>query len=106
MNTLTEVLEWGLFEVFTIVLLVAIFLWMLMGDEVSHFRNFLKKRGNAAERLERKLDAATKRQQKLQLKKRTLRESAAVSVETGATVDAPGERNFFCSLTDEDNISG
>ena len=55
MYTLTDVLEWGLFEGCTIVLLVAIFLWMLMGDGAGHFRRFLKTRGTASERLDRKL---------------------------------------------------
>ena len=85
MFTLTTILEWGQFEISTTILLCETLFWKAIGAGVSHCRSFLKKRGNAAERLERELATATKRQQKLELKVWTLRESAVVSFETGAT---------------------
>ena len=66
-------------------MLVAIFLLMVVGDGVNHCKKKLKKRGNASVRLEREIVAATKKQQKLELKKRKIEKSAASSLETGAT---------------------
>ena len=76
----TGPLEWGVFEVSTTVLLVAIFFWMMMGDGVSHRRSFLENRGTRAQRLEKELEAATKKQQKLALKM----SSAVVSFDSGS----------------------
>ena len=76
----TTILEWGVFEVSTTVLLVAIFFWMMMGDVVGHCRSYLKNRGTRAQRLEKELEAATKKQQKLALKM----SSAVVSFDAGS----------------------
>ena len=42
----------GIFEIFTTIMLVAIFLLMVAGDGVNHCKKNLKKRGNASVRLE------------------------------------------------------
>ena len=49
-----------------------------MGDGVSHCLSFRKNRGTRAQRLEKELEAATKKQQKLALKM----SSAVVSIDS------------------------
>ena len=64
----TTILEWGVFEVSTTILLVGIFFWLMVGDGVSHCRSFLKNRGTKSQRLQKELERVTKEQQKLALK--------------------------------------
>ena len=61
----TTILEWSVFEVATMVLLVCIFFWLVMGDGVSYCRSFLKNRGTKTQRLEKRLEAAKRKQDKL-----------------------------------------
>ena len=70
----------GSFKVSTTVLLVAIYFWIMLGDAISHCRSFLKNRGTRTQRLEKELEAATKKQQKLALKMG----SAVVSLDSGS----------------------
>ena len=67
----TTILEWGVFEVATMVLLVCIFFWMVMGDGVSHYRSFLKNRGTKTQRLEKRLESAKRKQDKIAQKMNT-----------------------------------
>ena len=63
-----SILEWGVFEVASIVLLVCIFCWLCLGDWLSHCRIFLKKRNSDAQRLEREYKHTVKKQERLALK--------------------------------------
>ena len=54
-----------MFKVATMVLLVCIFFWLIMGDGLAHCRNFLKNRGTKTQRLEKLLKVATRKQEKL-----------------------------------------
>ena len=47
------------------VMLVCIFFWMVTGDGVSHCRRFLKNRGTKTQRLEKRLEAAKCKQDKI-----------------------------------------
>ena len=58
----TTILEWGMFEVLTKILLVGIFFWLMVGDGVSHCRSFLKIRGTKSERMKKQLEKVTKEQ--------------------------------------------
>ena len=60
-----SILEWGVFEVVSVVLLVCIFCWLCLGDGFSHCKTFLKKRNSNAKRLERKYELSVKKQEKL-----------------------------------------
>ena len=65
-----SILEWGVFEVASMVLLVCIFCWLCLGDGLSHCQIFLKKRNSDAQRLEREYKLTVKKQEKLALKMR------------------------------------
>ena len=60
-----------LFKITTTILLCLIFFWIVCGNGVNHFQNFVKKRGTVQERLDRDIFKATKRQQKLESKKQS-----------------------------------
>ena len=62
------ILEWGIFEVVTIILLVCIFCWLCLGDGMTQCRIFLKKRNSDENRLKIEYDLAVKNQEKLALK--------------------------------------
>ena len=64
----TTILEWGVFEVASMVLLICIFCWLCLGDGLSQCRTFLKKRNSNTQRLEREYELAVKKQEKLALK--------------------------------------
>ena len=82
-----EILEWGLFEISVVVLLVLIFCYLFMSDGMSHFSKFLKKRNSDESRLQRELDLAVRKQEKLM--KKMGKSGAAVSAPTAQapTVD-------------------
>ena len=50
------------------VLLVCIFCYLCLGDGMSHFSNFLKKRNSDENRLQKELDMAVRKQEKLMQK--------------------------------------
>ena len=79
-----EILEWGLFEISVVVLLVLIFCYLFMSDGMSHFVKFLKKRNSDESRLQRELDLAISKQEKLM--KKMGKSGAAV---TAPTAQAP-----------------
>ena len=60
-----EVIEWSLFEVIVVALLLLIFGYLSMTDGVSHFLKYLKKRNSDENRLQRELDSAISKQNKL-----------------------------------------
>ena len=62
------ILEWGIFEISVVVLLVCIFCYLCLGDGMSHFLNFLKKRSSIESRLQKELDMAVRKQEKLMQK--------------------------------------
>ena len=64
----STILEWGIFEVASMVLLICIFCWLCLGDGLSQFRLFLKKRNTNTQRLEREYELAVKKQENLALK--------------------------------------
>ena len=76
-NCSLEVLEWTLFEIVVVALLLLIFAYLSMTDGVSHFMRYLKKRNNDGERLQRELDAVMSRQNKLKMKMAKTNESSA-----------------------------
>ena len=59
------ILEWGIFEVVSVVLLVCIFCWLCLGDGLSHCNSFLKKRNSDTKRLEREYKLTVKKQERL-----------------------------------------
>ena len=59
------ILEWGIFEVVSVVLLVCIFCWLCLGDGLSHCNSFLKKRNSDMKRLEREYELTVKKQERL-----------------------------------------
>ena len=63
-----EVLEWTLFEIIVVALLLLIFGYLSMTDGVSHFLKYLKKRNSDENRLQRELDSAISKQNKLMKK--------------------------------------
>ena len=75
-----ELLEWGLFEIIVVVLLILIFCYLSMTDGMSHFLKFLKKRSSDESRLQRELDLAITKQNKLM--KKIDRSGAAVTDST------------------------
>ena len=64
----STILEWGIFEVVYVVLLVCIFCWLCLGDGISQCRLFLKKRNTNTRRLEKEYELTVKKQEKLALK--------------------------------------
>ena len=62
------ILEWGIFEISVVVLLVCIFCYLCLGDGMSHFSNFLKKRNSDENRLQKELEMAVRKQEKLMQK--------------------------------------
>ena len=87
MISLATLLDWSLFEITTPILLCLIFFWIACGDGITHVKNILKKRSTEQERLQREILKARKKQQKLESKEQTLRESA-VDIEVGAAATA------------------
>ena len=63
-----EVLEWTLFEILVVALLLVIFGYLFMSDGVSHLKKFLKKRNTDENRLQKKLDYTLSKQSKLMKK--------------------------------------
>ena len=59
------ILEWGIFEISVVVLLVCIFCWLCLGDGMSHFQNFLKKRNSDENRLKKEYEMAFRKQERL-----------------------------------------
>ena len=59
------ILEWGIFEISVVVLLVCIFCWLCLGDGMSQCRIFLKKRNSDENRLKREYEMAVKKQERL-----------------------------------------
>ena len=53
-----EVLEWTLFEIIVVALLLLIFGYLSMTDGMAHFLRYLKKRNSDESRLQRELDSA------------------------------------------------
>ena len=76
-NCSLEVLEWTLFEIVVVALLLLIFVYLSGTDGVSHFMRYLKKRNNDGGRLQRELDAVMERQNKLKMKMARTNESSA-----------------------------
>ena len=64
-----EVLEWTLFEILVVALLLLIFGYLFLSDGVSHLRKFLKKRNTDENRLQRKLSELESEQNKTEEKK-------------------------------------
>ena len=83
------VLEWGIFEITSMILLVCIFCWLCLGNGLSQCRSFLKKRSQNTQRLERDYELVVKKQEKLALKIGK-RAAAAVGPDV-ATAQAPTE---------------
>ena len=63
-----EVLEWTLFEILVVALLLIIFGYLFMSDGVSHLRKYLKKRNTDENRLQRELSELESKQNKLKKK--------------------------------------
>ena len=63
-----EVLEWTLFEIMVVALLLIIFGYLFMTDGVSHLMKYLKKRNTDGNRLQRELDSTISKQNKLMKK--------------------------------------
>ena len=87
----TTILEWGVFEVASMILLICIFCWLCLGDGLSQCRLFLKKRKTNTQSLEREYELAVKKQEKLALKMG----KAAACPENGAgqaSADREGEK--------------
>ena len=63
-----EVLEWTLFEILVVALLLIIFGYLFMSDGVSHLMKYLKKRNTDGNRLQKELDSAISKQNKLMKK--------------------------------------
>ena len=63
-----EVLEWTLFEILVVALLLIIFGYLFMSDGVSHLMKYLKKRNTDGNRLQRELDSTISKQNKLMKK--------------------------------------
>ena len=63
-----EVLEWTLFEVIVVALLLLIFCYLSMTDGASHFLKYLKKRNSDEGRLQRELEQLESKQNKLMKK--------------------------------------
>ena len=83
------VLEWGVFEIVSVLLLVCIFCWLCVGDGLGQCKSFLKKRSQNTERQQREYERAVKKQEKLALKMgKTV--AAAVGQDV-ATAQAPTE---------------
>ena len=60
-----EVLEWTLFEVIVVALLLLIFCYLSMTDGASHILKYLKKRNSDEGRLQRELEQLESKQNKL-----------------------------------------
>ena len=63
-----EVLEWTLFEILVVALLLIIFGYLFLSDGVSHLRKYLKKRNTDENRLNRELAELESKQNKLKKK--------------------------------------
>ena len=63
-----EVLEWTLFEIIVVALLLLIFGYLSMTDGMAHFLRYLKKRNSNESRLQRELDSDIFKQNKLMKK--------------------------------------
>ena len=63
-----EVLEWTLFEVIVVALLLLIFCYLSMTDGASHILKFWRKRNSDEGRLQRELEQLESRQNKLMKK--------------------------------------
>ena len=87
-----ELLEWGLFEISVVVLLVLIFCYLFMSDGMGHFVRFLKKRNSDESRLQRELDLAISKQNKLMEKMG--KSGAAVSAPTAQAPNVDDAQQF------------
>ena len=87
-----ELLEWGLFEISVVVLLVLIFCYLFMSDGMSHFVRFLKKRNSDESRLQRELDLAISKQNKLM--KKMGKSGAFVSAPTAQAPNVDDAQQF------------
>ena len=63
-----EVLEWTLFEILVVALLLIIFGYLFMSDGVSYLREYLKRRNTDEKRLQRELSELESKQNKLKKK--------------------------------------
>ena len=63
-----EVLEWTLFEIIVVALLLLIFGYLSMTDGMAHYLRYLKKRNSNESRLQRELDSDIFKQNKLMKK--------------------------------------
>ena len=83
-----EVIEWSLFEVIVVALLLLIFGYLSMTDGVSHFLKYLKKRNSDENRLQRELDSAISKQNKLMKKMGKSGAESTAQVQAQPTGDA------------------
>ena len=93
-----QLLEWGLFKICVVVLLALIICYLCMSDGMGHFVRFLKKRNSDESRLQRELDSAISRQNKLM--KKMGKSGAAVSVPTAQAPNIDDAATVL-SLVDE-----
>ena len=84
-----------MFEVATMVLLVCIFFWLIMGNAVSHCRTFLKNRGTKTQRLEKRLEVATRKQEKLAQKMKSAAGQEVATAHVPVTNDVDKKSAFF-----------
>ena len=91
------VLEWGIFEIVSVILLVCIFCWLCVGDGLAQCKSFVKKRSQNTERQQREYERAVKKQEKLTQKMgKTV--AAAVGQDV-AIAQAPTEsKPPFCAV--------
>ena len=83
-----EIIEWSLFEVIVVALLLLIFGYLSMTDGVSHFLKYLKKRNSDENRLQRELDSAISKQNKLMKKMGKSGAESTAQVQAQPTGDA------------------
>ena len=83
-----EVIEWSLFEIIVVALLLLIFGYLSMTDGMAHFLRYLKKRNSDESRLQRELDLAISKQNKLMKKMGKSGADSTAQVQAQPTGDA------------------